>query len=180
MYGIWAKLQNFCYMPVFGMNNGMVPILSYNLSAHHPDRVKKTFHMAWVFILLLQVCLMVILECIPASLLSLFNASESMKAIGIQALHICLQSLPFGGMTIIMTTAMQSLRHSHYALIANILRQFINLYFFTALLSALTHDLSIVWRAVPISELASFITAFLLMRSMFNHLHLSEDDAHRF
>lgn len=180
VYGIWAKLQNFCYMPVFGMNNGMVPILSYNLSAHHPDRVKKTFHMAWVFILLLQVCLMVILECIPASLLSLFDASESMKAIGIQALHICLLSLPFGSMTIIMTTAMQSLRHSHYALIANILRQFINLYFFTVLLSALTHDLSIVWRAVPISELASFITAFFLMRSMFNHLHLSEDNAHRF
>lgn len=172
VYGIWAKLQNFCYMPVFGMNNGMVPILSYNLAAGHKDRVRKTFHLAFRFVLLLQIALMAILECIPSSLLALFDASSFLMKTGITALRICLISLPFGGMTIIMTTAMQSLRHSRYALLSNILRQFVYLYCFTALFSALTRSLTFVWCAVPVSELCSCLTAFFFTRKMFHELSL--------
>lgn len=159
-------------MPVFGMNNGMVPILSYNLAAGHKDRVRKTFHLAFRFVLLLQIALMAILECIPSSLLALFDASSFLMKTGITALRICLISLPFGGMTIIMTTATQSLRHSRYALLSNILRQFVYLYCFTALFSALTRSLTFVWCAVPVSELCSCLTAFFFTRKMFHELSL--------
>ena len=172
VYGIWAKLQNFCFMPVFGMNNGLVPILSYNYSARHNERVNEAFHLAFRFILILEVSLTIVLSLIPGPLLNLFSASAHMKAIGITALRICLLSLPFGGMTIIMTTAMQSLQHASYALINNILRQFVFLYFLALLFSTLTRQLTIVWWAIPIAELFSCLTAFLFTRKMKKDLRL--------
>jgi putative MATE family efflux protein len=163
VYGIWAKLQNFCYMPVFGMNNGMVPILSYNHAAGKTDRVRKTFSLALSVIVCLEMVLFLVLFRIPGELLTLFDASDNMRSIGIPALRICLVSLPFGGATIIMTTAMQSLRHASYALAGNILRQFVFLYAAFSLLSAMTHSLSLIWVAVPLSEVLSFVSAMILM-----------------
>ena len=166
VYGIWAKLQNFCFMPIFGMNNGMIPILSYNLAAGHKDRVKKTFHIAFSVALLLELVLCIVLELVPGQMLTLFDASENMRAIGMIALRICVLSLPFGGMTIIMTTAMQSCRAASFALISNILRQFVYLYTFFAALSAIFRSLTFIWAAVPAAEALSCLTAWFLIRAM--------------
>lgn len=166
VYGIWAKLQNFCFMPVFGMNNGMVPILSYNAAAGKTGRVRRTFQIAMTVILVLETGLFLVLFQIPGQLLTLFDASDNMRAIGEPALKICLISLPFGGATIVMTTAMQSLQHAAYALIGNILRQFVYLYTAFFLLSYLTSNLSLVWIAVPVAEVMSCLTAMYLMHRM--------------
>ena len=166
VYGIWLKLQNFCYMPSFGMNNGMVPILSYNSGNNKWDRVYQTIRCALTTILSLMLVLTIVLECIPQVLLTMFDASENMMAIGIPALRACILSLVFGGTCIILTSAMQALRHSRYTLIVNVLRGFLlpaSLFF---LMSVLFHDLNRLWIAVPLADIAAAAVSVFLYRKM--------------
>lgn len=170
VYGIWVKLQNFCHMPMFGMNNGTVPILSYNYACGRKDRVNRAMRLAVTFCVTYLVILAIVLECIPGTLLTLFSASDAMREIGITALRICILSLPCGGLTVILGSAMQAMQHASYALAVNILRQFISLVGLFALISALTHSLNLVWFAVPTAELITVIAAILLTRRMLRKL----------
>lgn len=166
VYGIWIKLQNFCYMPLFGMNNGMVPILSYNHARERNDRVRETMRIGKKTALFLMLGVTAVLECIPRQLLSLFDASEYMMSIGVIALRLCILSLPFGGQCIIRTTAMQALEHSRYTLFVNIMRQMVVIICLFALFSALTHNLNMVWAAVPVTEIVSFLIALYFEKRM--------------
>lgn len=175
VYGIWAKLQNFCYMPLYGMNNGMVPILSYNLAAGRKDRVHRTFRLALSAALCLECALLLILEQIPRPLLYLFDASDSMLSIGIRALCVCILSLPFGGSTVVMTSSMQSLHHERNALFVNVLRQFVLIYGAFRILSEATQELEMVWFAVPASEAVCCIIAAWLMQKLYRDLGLRKE-----
>lgn len=178
VYGIWAKLQNFCFMPVFGMNNGMVPILSFNYASGLKKRVSRCLAIALTSILLFETGLFIVLELMPQRILTLFAASDNLMRIGTTALRLCLISLPFGGAAIIMSTSMQSLLHARFALIGNILRQFVYLYVFFALISAASHSLSAVWAAVPAAEALSCVTMFFLMRRMWKNLGMTAAPHH--
>ena len=91
-FGIWLKLQNFAFMPVFGLNNGTIPMISYNYGAGKMDRVHKTIHLALAVALILMCLLLIIFELCPTQLLELFSATENMFAIGTVALRLtCLQ-----------------------------------------------------------------------------------------
>lgn len=170
VYGIWVKLQNFCMMPLFGMNNGLVPILSYNHAKGQQERVWQTIRIALLFAVCLMSALTLVLEMIPGPILKLFNASDNMLSIGINALRWCLLSLPFGGICIILTTTMQSLRHSRYTLIVNILRQLVFITSLFALISAITRRLSLVWMAVPAAEVLSCLVAVFFEKRMYRDL----------
>jgi putative MATE family efflux protein len=170
VYGIWMKLQNFSFMPVFGMNNGMIPILSYNNSCGENRRVLKAIRIALTAIVSYLVLLACILEFVPEGLLGLFSASGNMLSIGVTALRICVLSLPFGGACIIMTTTMQSLLHSRYALAVNILRQFVIIVGLFSLISAATGTLQLVWLAVPCTEILSVCIASALEFKMLKDL----------
>lgn len=165
VYGVWMKLQNFCYMPSFGMNNGMVPILSYNRGTKRYDRVWKTIRYGLSIILSLMLVLTVILEFSPAWILKMFSASDSMMAIGMTALRFALISLVFGGTCIILTSSMQALGHPQYTLIVNVLRGFILPVSFFFLLSLAFHDLSKLWIAIPAADIAAcIISVYLFFR----------------
>ena len=165
VYGVWMKLQNFCYMPSFGMNNGMVPILSYNRGTKRYDRVWKTIRYGLSIILSLMLVLTVILEFSPAWILKMFSASDSMMAIGMTALRFALVSLVFGGTCIILTSSMQALGHPQYTLIVNVLRGFILPVSFFFLLSLAFHDLSKLWIAIPAADIAAcIISVYLFFR----------------
>lgn len=170
VYGIWMKLQNFSFMPIFGMNNGIVPILSYNHACGKLDRVKRTIRLSVTAIAVYTGILFLVLELIPGAILYLFNASDNMLSIGMTALRTCILSLPLGGTCIILTTTMQALRHSRYTLIVNILRQFVYIVSCFALLSFLTHSLKVVWIAVPAAEALSLVTAAVFERRMWRDL----------
>ena len=170
VYGIWLKLQNFCFMPAFGMNNGMVPILSYNYGTGAVNRVKQTIRYALTSIMSLMVVLCLVLELIPRQLLTLFSASDNMMGIGMTALRIMLVSLVFGGGSIILSSSMQALNHAHYTLIMNILRNLVLPAGFFFLFSAVFQKLDKVWFAVPFSELITFCLAVVLYRKMAEHL----------
>lgn len=166
IYGIWLKLQNFCYMPAFGMNNGMVPILSYNSGTKKWDRVYQTIRYALTVILSLMVILTIVLESNPHVLLTMFDASENMMALGIPAVRTFVASLVFGGTCIILTSAMQALRHSKYTLIVNVLRGFVLPVLAFFLLSSMFHELGRLWIAVPVADMTACMISVFLYRKM--------------
>ena len=166
VYGIWMKLQNFCFMPAFGMNNGMVPILSYNYGAKRADRVHGTIRYALTAIISLMTVLTIVFELIPGTLLSMFSAGEQMRAIGMTALRITVLSLVFGGTAVILTSAMQAMGHAKYTLIVNVLRGLVLPASGFFLMSALFHSLDRVWFAVPIADIIAALIAVYLYRRM--------------
>lgn len=174
VYGIWQKLQNFVFMPIFGMNNGLVPILSYNYGSGRFDRVAEARRTALTAAITLMIVLMILFELIPGPVLHLFSASDTMMAIGVPALRRLCLSMPLGAACIIMSTSFQSLNHASYSLILNVGRQFVFLVGFFWLLS-LTGQLNLFWLAVPVTEALGLIIALFFSKKMMQHLHASAE-----
>jgi putative MATE family efflux protein len=166
VYGIWMKLLNFCFMPAFGMNNALVPILSFNYGRGEKQRVSGAIRISLAIIVSFMLCLTILFELIPGRLLTMFSASDYMMSIGTVALRICCISLVFGATNIILTSAMQAMDHSRYTLIINLMRQFVVLVPAFFLLSWITHDINKVWFAVPLSELISVAVTLIFFRKM--------------
>lgn len=165
VFGIWLKLQNFCFMPVYGLNNGTIPMISYNFGAGQMDRVHKIVRLALAVALTMMLALLAVLELIPVQLLVLFSASENMFSIGTAALRICCLSLPFGATAIIFASSFQSLGRSRYTLAVNLCRQLIFIVPAAWLLS-LSGRLEAVWLAVPIAEALSMVLAIFLRKKL--------------
>ena len=164
-FGIWLKLQNFSYMPVFGLNNGTIPMISYNYGAGRMDRVNKTIHMALGVALVLMCVLLAAFELFPTQLLKLFSATENMFAIGAMALRITCLSLPFGATAVILSSSFQSLGRSRYTLLVNLCRQLLFMVPLAWVLS-LGGQLELVWLAVPLAEAMSMGVAIGLRRKL--------------
>ena len=162
VYGVWMKLQNFCYMPCFGLNNGMVPVLSYNYGTGRIDRIKETMKLAVSAIAAFMMMLLVIFEIIPGSVLTMFNAGDQMRELGMVCLRACILSLPFGAVTMIRSTSMQALEHARYSLVINMLRQCVLLIASFSIISAIFRDPKLIWFAVPLTEGITFIVSTVL------------------
>jgi len=169
-YGIWLKLQNFCYMPIFGLNNGMVPLISYNYGIRRLDRVKKTLRLSVFGSVILMCILMVIFEIIPGTVLTMFNAGDQLRDIGLACLRACVISLPFGAATMLLSTGMQSLEHSRYSMILNLLRGCVLLIGSFLLISAITHNQMLIWYAVPVTEVLTFLVSLVANRKLHKDL----------
>ena len=160
VFGVYFKLQSFVFMPIFGMNNGMVPIISYNYGARNPDRVKKTIKLAMCYaegIMLIGFCLF---QFAPDKLLSFFAASDAMLAIGIPAMRtICFHFL-LAGMSIILSSTFQALGNGMFSLIVSVCRQLVVLLPAAWLLSQ-TGNVDLVWWSFVIAELASVTLSFV-------------------
>jgi putative MATE family efflux protein len=166
VFGVYFKLQSFFFLPVFGLNNGLIPVLAYNYGARNKDRIKE----ALSFALLLAVSIMIVgTACfltIPGLLLTLFNASEDMVKIGIPALRIISLSFPVAGVCIAMGSIFQAFSRSFYSLIVSVGRQLVVL-IPVAFLLAQTGVLSNVWWAFPIAEIASLILSTFFFRKLY-------------
>ena len=167
VFGVYFKLQSFFFMPVFGLNNGLIPVLAYNYGARNKKRIQQ----APKFALLLAVSIMIVGTCcfltIPAILLKLFNASDSMVAIGIPALRIISLSFPIAGVCIAAGSIFQAFSKSFYSLIVSIGRQLIVL-IPAAWLLAQTGVLDNVWWAFPIAEIASVILSGYFFKKLYS------------
>ena len=102
VFGVYFKLQSFVFMPIFGLNNGMVPIISYNYGARKPDRMMKTIKLSILYATCVMIIGVAIFMLIPDKLLSIFNASETMQQIGVPALRTISLSFVFAGFSICM------------------------------------------------------------------------------
>ncbi len=176
LYGIWQKLQSFVYMPLFGMNNGLVPILSYNFGAGRKDRVLEARRTALTWAVCLMILLLILFELIPVPVLKLFSASANMLRLGTPAIRILSLAMPFGALCIISSTSFQSLNHARYSLIVNIGRQFLFLVGFFWILSLFRKE-ELLWFAVPAAEVISMIICLFLNRRLNAYLRAEQAEA---
>ena len=172
VFGAYFKLQSFIFMPIFGLNNAMVPILSYNYGAAKPERVKKTVKLS----IATAICIMTVgtlaFEAIPGVLLAFFDASEHMLAIGIPALRIIGVHFILAGFGIPAGSVCQAIGNPVYSLITSVCRQLLVLLPVAWLLS-MTGQLELVWLAFPIAEFVSVVLSAVFLHKTLKKAHVS-------
>ena len=161
-FGVYFKLQSFIFMPVFGLNNGMVPIISYNYGARNKARIIHTIKLSVAYAVLIMVVGFGIFQLFPDKLLAMFNASPELLAIGVPSLRIISVSFLFAGYCIVAGSVFQSMGNGVHSLIVSVARQLIVLLPVAFLLS-LTGKLEAVWWAFPIAELVSVALSSLFL-----------------
>ena len=167
VYGVYFKLQSFAFMPVFGINNGVIPIIAYNYGARKKDRLLKTVGLSVTVIVSIMALALLVMQLLPEQLLLLFDAKDEMMEIGIAALRTISLSYIFAGVCIAITSVFQALGKGNYALIMSITRQLVVLLPAAYALS-LTGNVNAVWWAYPIAEIASLAACIVLFIRLYN------------
>ncbi|MDO4323046.1 MAG: MATE family efflux transporter [Lachnospiraceae bacterium] len=166
VFGVYFKLQSFFFMPVFGMNNGIVPIIAFNYGARNKKRIMDTMRLGCIAAFVVMVLGMIAFNTIPEVLLGFFNASEDMMAIGCKALRIISLSYLLAGFCIVISSVFQALGNGVYSLITSVCRQLVVL-LPSAWILAKTAGLDAVWWSFPIAELASIAMTLILFRKIY-------------
>ena len=166
VFGVYFKLQSFFFMPVFGLNNGLIPVLAYNYGARNKERISESLKFAMTLAVAIMLVGMIVFEVIPGQLLGMFNASDDMKQIGIPALRIICLSFPLAGFSIAMGSIFQAFSESIYSLVISIGRQLVVLIPIAWLLS-LTGNVDFVWWAFPVAELVSLVLSVFFFKRLY-------------
>jgi len=163
VFGVYFKLQSFVFMPIFGFNNGLIPIMAYNFGANKKERVFTALKLGLTVAIGYMLIGLCVFQLIPETLLGFFNASEEMLEIGVPALRTISLSFIFAGFSVISISACQALGKSIYSLFVSIGRQLVVL-IPAAFLLSLIGEVKYVWWAFPIAELMSLAlcTVFLI------------------
>ena len=154
VFGVYFKLQSFVFMPVFGLNNGMVPIVSYNFGARNRRRLVKTIQLSVLYACGIMLIGLIIMQTMPQQLLAIFDASDKMIEIGVPALRTISLSFVFAGFCIISSSVFQALGNGIFSMGVSIARQLLVLVPVAYLFSKIG-ELAHVWWAFPIAEIAS-------------------------
>ncbi len=166
VFGVYFKLQSFVFMPVFGLNNGMIPIVAYNYGAEKKDRMMKTWKLAWIYATAIMVAGVAVVEAIPGVLLGFFDASAEMTAMGTVALRIIGIHFPVAAYCIVTGSMFQALGVSVYSMIVSIMRQIVVLIPAAYLLSLLG-NVDYVWWSFPIAEVMSAAVTTLFFKRIY-------------
>ena len=175
VFGVYFKLNSFVFMPVFGLNNGMVPIVSYNYGAQNKKRLTKTIKLAIMYAVCIMFIGIMLFQFIPDVLLKLFDASDHMLEIGIPALRVISLSFAFAGICIVISSSLQALGHGFLSMMISITRQLIIL-LPSAYILAKFGGIHAVWWSFNIAEFASLTLSLLFFKHMYNKIikHLGE------
>lgn len=164
VFGVYFKLQSFVFMPIFGLNNGMVPIIAYNYGAQKRQRMISTIKLSVLYAFTIMTTGTVVFWLAADKLLLMFDASEHMLSMGIPALRIISVHFPIAAFCIIIGSVFQALGRAVYSMINSIMRQIVVLLPVAYLLS-LTGNVNNVWWAFPIAEGMSFaVTVVFLIK----------------
>ena len=169
VFGVYFKLQSFFFMPVFGLNNGLIPVLAYNYGARRKDRIDEALKFSFVVAVSIMLIGTLIMHLIPDVLLGFFNADQAMLDIGIPAQRIISLCFPFAAIGIISGSIFQAFSRSIYSLIISLGRQLVVLLPVAWLLSK-TGDVTNVWWAFPIAEGASMILSFIFFKKIYGEV----------
>lgn len=166
VFGVYFKLQSFIFMPVFGLTNGMIPIVAYNYGARDKKRILQTLKLSIVIAVGIMLAGLAVFQLAPAVLLSFFDASEHMLTIGVPALRTISYSFAFAGFCIVASAMYQALGNGVYSLMMSVGRQLVIL-LPVAFVFAKFIGLDAVWWAFPIAELASTSLCILFLNKIF-------------
>ena len=153
-------------MPVFGLNNGVIPIVAYNYGAQKKARIMQTFRISLTAAACIMVAGTLIFQFFPSLLLSLFEPSEEMLTIGKTALRIISLSFPSAAIGIVCSGVFQALGSSFLSMIVSLTRQLFFLLPIAWLLS-LSGRLELVWWAFPLAEIASLTLTIIFFRHIY-------------
>ena len=171
VFGVYFKLQSFFFMPVFGLCNGMVPIVAYNFGARKPDRIIKTIKLAVMYATIMLAVGCVVFQIFPGQLRAMFQSEEGaatgdLLAIGIPALRIISLSWLLAGFGIVCSSVFQALDHGVLSLICSLVRQLVVLLPVAFLLSR-AFGLEAVWLSFPVAELFSASLCAVFIRRVY-------------
>ncbi len=162
VFGVYYKLQSFFFMPVFGLNNGMVPIIAYNYGAGKRNRIVSTIKWSLLFAFILLFIGFGIFQLFPVALLGIFDASEDMIVMGVPALRIIGIHFLLAWFDVVALSVFQALGNGVYSMIVSLTRQLIVLLPVAFFLSKLG-ELSLVWWAFPIAEVAAVVLSIIFL-----------------
>ena len=166
--GIYFKFQSFVFMPIFGLNNGMVPIVAYNYGARKRKRLMDTVRLSIFTAVGIMLIGLVVIQFLAPQILLLFNASEDMLGIGVPALKTVSLSFMFAGFSVIASSTFQALGNGLLSMLVSIIRQLVVLLPAAWLLS-LSGNVNLVWWAFPIAE----VIAVCLCTCFLRHTYLT-------
>lgn len=162
VFGVYFKLQSFFFMPVFGLNNGLIPIVAYNYGAKKKHRMIRTFKWGLLIAFVFLVMGMIVFETIPDKLLLLFDASENMLAIGVPALRKIAVHFLIAWFCIVASAVFQAVGNGMYSLYVSLARQLVVL-LPAAYILAKIGGLDLIWWSFPIAELMSFLISAICL-----------------
>ncbi len=167
VFGIYFKLQSFIFMPVFGLNNGMVPIIAFNYGAGSKGRLIRTIRLGIVYAFCIMIFGLVLIQILPGRILALFKASEDMLAIGIPALRIISLSYIFAGISVVASAIFQAFGNALLSLLTAISRQLVVLLPAAYVLS-LFKNINLIWWSFPIAEIASLMLSIVFLKHIYD------------
>ena len=168
-FGVYFKLQSFVFMPIFGMNNGSVPIIAYNYGADRKDRLEETMKLGVRYGVGVMSVGTIIFWLLPEQLMALFSAPPEMVSMGVVALHIMSLNFPFAGFCIMRGAAFQALGKSVYSMNISLIRQLIVIIPCAFIFSRIG-GVNMVWWAFPIAEITGLTMSILYTRRIRNNI----------
>ena len=169
VFGIYFKLQSFVFMPVFGLNNGMVPIIAYNLGAQKRSRMIKTLKLSAMYATCIMLVGLLVMQTVPGFILQLFNAEGTMLQTGIDAFRIISLCFVFAGVSIVMCSMCQAVGSSIYSMFVSIGRQLVILIPAAWLLAKTGNAVTVFW-AFPIAEVVALFLCLFFLRKVLKRL----------
>ena len=166
VFGVYFKLQSFVFMPVFGLTQGLMPIMGYNYGARNKKRVTGAVKIGCVIALIIEIAGLIVFEICPGTLISIFNATPELHEIGDSALRIIAIHFPMAAIGITLSTLFQATGHGMYSLVQSVMRQLVVLVPAAWLLSKIS--LGAVWFCFPISEFISLIVTVVFFVILYN------------
>lgn len=166
VFGVYFKLQSFIFMPIFGLNNGMIPIIAYNYGARNKKRIMETVRLSIGIAVGIMLIGLAVFQLMTPQLLMLFQADADMLSIGVPALRIISLSFLFAGYCIIVGSVFQAMGNGVYSLIISVAKQLVCIlplaYFF-----AQVFGLHAVWYSIPLAEITSVVLSSILFRKIY-------------
>lgn len=173
VFGIYFKLQSFVFMPIFGLNNSMVPIVAYNFGAKNPERIKKTIKLSVIYACAIMATGFLAFQIVPEALLRIFDTGgDDMKEIiriGKPMMRSISISFIPAGYCIVAGSVFQALGKGTLSLIVSVLRQLVVLVPVAFLLAFFTRDIRVMWLSFPIAEIASFTMSYIFMKKIYKN-----------
>ena len=166
VFGVYYKLQSFIFMPVFGLNNGMVPIIAYNYGARRKKRITETVKLSIGAAVAVMLAGLAVFQLRAEALLEIFDASPDMLSIGVPALRTISLSFLFAGYCIVVGSVFQALGNGVYSLAVSVARQILVI-LPVAYVFARLWGLNAVWWSIPIAEIVSVVMSTVLLRRIY-------------
>ena len=170
VFGLYFKLRSFVFMPVLGLNQGLMPIMGYNYGADKKKRLLRSFYQGCCIALVIMLIGVLVFMLLPGQLLGFFNPTEELLQVGIPALRIICLCFPLAALGLVSSNMYQAIGRGNYSLVMSLMRQLVVLVPVAWVLAKVTNDVGMVWWAFPIAEAVSLAVSIMF----FTHLYKTE------